>query len=298
MKTYSRLDEIPRGSASSELTEGCLVLEGGAFRGLYTQGFLDTMMLFDLNLSCVIGVSAGALAGMNYVAGQIGRSARINLGHRHDSRYVGTRAIANSHSLLDIGFLVEDRGVLEPFDYERFSRPDQRFVAVTTNCQDGSVSYFEKGQCGDISLAVRASATMPFISPAVRIDGVPHLDGGCACKIPYQWALGQGFDKIIVVKTQDIAYRKPAEVNHTAFRVYRNHRAFAQKLAYSAFDYNRQCDDIERLHAEGRLMRIAPSAPVTVSRLESDMEKLGDLYWLGCADCLDAIDQMRDYLLA
>ena len=138
----------------------------------------------------------------------------------------------------------------------------------------------------------------PFISPAVRIDGVPHLDGGCACKIPYQWALGQGFDKIIVVKTQDIAYRKPAEVNHTAFRVYRNHRAFAQKLAYSAFDYNRQCDDIERLHAEGRLMRIAPSAPVTVSRLESDMEKLGDLYWLGCADCLDAIDQMRDYLLA
>ena len=298
MEIYSKLDEIPWGSASDELMNGCLVLEGGAFRGLYTQGFLDTMMLFGLNLSCVIGVSAGALAGMNYVAGQIGRSARINLGYRHDSRYVGARAIANSHSLLDIGFLVEDRGVLEPFDYERFARPQQRFVAVTTNCLDGSVSYFEKGRCSDISLAVRASATMPFISPAVRIDGIPHLDGGCACKIPYQWALDQGFDKIIVIKTQDVTYRKPAEVNRAAFHVYRNHRAFAQKLAYSALDYNRQCDDIERLHAEGRLLRIAPSAPVTVSRLESDMEKLGDLYWLGCADCLDALGQMHDYLRA
>lgn len=298
METYSKLDEIPRGTASEELLDACLVLEGGAFRGLYTQGFLDAMMLFGLNLSCVIGVSAGALSGMNYVAGQIGRSARINLGYRHDSRYVGAKAVMNSHSLLDIGFLLEERGILEPFDYERFSRPSQRFIAVTTSYLDGSVTYFEKGKYDDISAAVRASATMPFISPAVMVEGTPHFDGGCACKIPYRWALDQGFEKIIVIKTRDVTYRKPAELNHAALRVYRSHPAFAEKLAASAFDYNRQCDEIERLHAEGRLLRFAPSVPVAVSRLEPDMEKLGDLYWLGCADCLDALDELRAYLSA
>ena len=92
-KVYSRLDEIPKGTASDKITEGCLVLEGGAFRGLYTQGFLDAMMENDINLSCVIGVSAGALSGMNYVSGQIGRSGRINLGFRHDSRYIGAMKI-------------------------------------------------------------------------------------------------------------------------------------------------------------------------------------------------------------
>ena len=298
MQRYSKLDEIPRGSASEELSDACLVLEGGAFRGLYTQGVLDAFMIYGLNFSCVVGVSAGALSGMNYVAGQIGRSARINLGFRHDSRYVGARAFAHSHSPLDVGFLVEDRGVLEPFDHARFAESPQRFVAVATSCLDGSVAYFEKGRCSDIYTAVRASATMPFMSPAVMIDGTPYLDGGCACKIPYQWALDQGYRKIVVVKTQDASYRKPAEVNRAAFHVYRNRRAFAQKLAYSALDYNLQCDDIERLHAEGRLLRLAPSAPVTVSRLESDMEKLGDLYWLGCADAIDALDQIRAYIQA
>ena len=69
------IEGIPQGRASDALVPGCLVLEGGAFRGLYTQGFLDVMMERGLNLSCVIGVSAGALAGVNYVSGQIGRSA-------------------------------------------------------------------------------------------------------------------------------------------------------------------------------------------------------------------------------
>lgn len=69
-KVYSGLAGIPDGRASEAVTEACLVLEGGAFRGLYTQGFLDAMMKNDLNLSCVIGVSAGALAGINYVSGR------------------------------------------------------------------------------------------------------------------------------------------------------------------------------------------------------------------------------------
>ena len=204
-KVYSHLTEIPSGKAGSSITEGCLVLEGGAFRGLYTQGFLDAMMVNDINMRCTIGVSAGALGGMNYVAGQIGRSARTNLRFRHDSRYVGAKAVVHSHSLLDVSFLTEERGILEPLDKERFMQPDRQFIAVATNCLNGKAAYFEKGRCSDILQAVRASATMPFISPMVKIDGIPYLDGGCSCKIPYRWALKKGFKKIIVIKTRESA---------------------------------------------------------------------------------------------
>jgi len=295
-KTYSKMAEIPKGTASDRITEGCLVLEGGAFRGLYSQGFLDAMMVNDINMRCVIGVSAGALGGMNYVSGQIGRSARINLGYRHDSRYVGARAILRSHSLLDIGFLTEDRGVLEPFDLARFEAPDRRFIAVTTNCLTGETTYFEKGKCTDIMQAARASATMPFISPMVMIDGVPHLDGGCSCKIPYGWALGQGFEKILVIRTREPEYRKKEKESSAAFRVYRKYPEFAQKLSDSPRDYNRQCDEIEKLNEEGRLLRLAPSAHVTVSRIESDVEKLGELYRLGWDDCAASLDRIKGYL--
>ena len=295
-KTYSGLDRLPRGQASEKLIHGCLVLEGGAFRGLYTQGFLDAMMVNDLNLDCVIGVSAGALSGVSYVSGQIGRSGRINLGYRHDSRYVGLRAFLHSRSLLDIGFLTEDRGILEPMDMARFQRPAQRFVAVATNCLTGEPAYFEKGHCSDIMLGVRASATMPYISPPVLIDGVPYMDGGCSCSIPYQWAIDQGYEKILVIKTRDLTFRKEAKTSGAALRLYRKWPAFAQKLAQSSLRYNEECAEVERLHAEGRLFRIAPSRPVTVSRVEKDMEKLGELYHQGQEDCLVLLREMRAYL--
>ena len=295
-KTYSGLDRLPRGQASEKLTHGCLVLEGGAFRGLYTQGFLDAMMVNDLNLDCVIGVSAGALSGVSYVSGQIGRSGRINLGYRHDSRYVGLRAFLHSRSLLDIGFLTEDRGILEPMDGERFDRPEQRFIAVATNCLTGEPAYFEKGICSDIMLGVRASATMPYISPPVRIDGVPHLDGGCSCAIPYRWALEQEYEKILVIKTRDLTFRKETKTSSAALRFYRKWPAFARNLSVSTLRYNEECSEIERLHAEGRLFRIAPSRPVEVARVEKDVEKLGALYWHGYQDCLDLLDEMRSYL--
>ena len=267
-KTYSGLARLPRGQASENLIHACLVLEGGAFRGLYTQGFLDAMMQHDLNLDCVIGVSAGALSGVSYVSGQIGRSGRINLGYRHDSRYVGLRAFLHSRSLLDIGFLTEDRGILEPMDRERFSRPEQRFVAVATNCLNGETAYFEKGHCPDIMQCVRASATMPYISPPVMIEGVPYLDGGCSCSIPWQWALDQGYEKILVIKTRDLAFRKEAKTSGAARRIYRKWPSFARTLSVSSARYNEECAEIERLHAEGRIFRIAPSKPVTVARVE------------------------------
>lgn len=296
-KEYIRLKRIPGGIASERLVEGCLVLEGGAFRGLYTQGFTDAMMKHDLNLSCVIGVSAGALCGMNYVSGQIGRSARVNLKYRHDRRYVGTKALLNSGSFLDVSFLTEDRGIFkEPFNQERFDREEQRFVAVATSVTTGAATYFEKGHCSDIMAAVRASATMPYISPAVEIDGEAYLDGGCSCKIPYEWALEQGYKKIVVIKTRENGFRKPEKMIAPALTMYKNHAEFSLNLATSNFTYNKQCDEIERLEAEGRLKAFAPSKPVTVSRIERDVNALGDLYWLGYRDACEQMEELKEYL--
>lgn len=297
-QTYSKINEIPSGSASGNLIEACLVLEGGAFRGLYTQGYLDAMMRNNLNFSCVIGVSAGALGGLNYVSGQIGRSARINLSYRHDSRYVGVKALIHSHSFLDVGFLTEDRGIIdEPLDTERLSRPEQRFVAVATNCLNGKPTCFEKGKCGDhLMEGVRASATMPYISPMVTINGTPYLDGGCSCAIPYRWAMKQGYKKIIVIRTRDPLFRKKEARLSPARRIYGKFPALAATLSRSDRRYNRQCEEVELLHKCGRLLRLAPSKPVNVGRVEPDLEKLGELYWLGYHDCLAHLDEIIRYL--
>ena len=295
-KVYSGVDGIPRGHASEVLVPGCLCLEGGAFRGVYGEGVLDAFMQEDLNFQTVIGVSAGALNGLNYVAGQIGRSARTNLTYRHDSEYVGLKALHEAHSPLNLDFLLKTMNAVEPLDEQRFYRPEQRYLAVACSCLTGEPMYFEKGVCGDIMAAIKASASMPYISPMVDVDGIPCLDGGSCCKIPYRWALDQGFEKVVVIRTRERSYRKHEKRSHTAERVYRDYPEFAGKVDSSSRDYNVQCDELLELEQSGRIFTIAPSEHVEVGRLEPDMEKLGALYWMGYADAKRELPGLRAYL--
>ena len=66
------------------LYNAALVLEGGAFRGQYTAGIVDTFLAHHIEFRSVMGVSAGSLCGVNFVSKQYGRAANININHRHD----------------------------------------------------------------------------------------------------------------------------------------------------------------------------------------------------------------------
>ncbi|MBR5758855.1 MAG: patatin-like phospholipase family protein [Thermoguttaceae bacterium] len=127
-KVYSGWDALPKGYSSDVLTEGCLVLEGGAFRALYSAGVTDVLMENGINMSCVCGVSAGALNGANYASGQIGRSARINLRYRHDKNYVGVKPMLTEGGVIGFDYIFGDLEGVEPFDYEAFGK--RRFVST------------------------------------------------------------------------------------------------------------------------------------------------------------------------
>jgi predicted patatin/cPLA2 family phospholipase len=293
---FTGIDQLPTGCASNKITEGCIVLEGGAFRGVYTSGVLDALMQADINLSCTVGVSAGALNGVNYVSGQIGRAGRVNLMYRHDSRYVGVHALMKNKGIIGFDFVFHKMDGIVDFDEQRFNSPDKRFIAAVTNCITGKTEYLEKGKCSDIFQAVRASASMPYVSKMVYVDSTPYLDGGCSSKVPYQWALDNKYDKIVVVRTRPLSYRRKVKQHHGENKIYRKYPEFAKALADTNAKYNYQCEDMNRLEKQGRIFVISPSQPVTVGRLERDMEKLGALYYLGYTDTQNRLDELKEYL--
>ena len=295
-KIYSKIDQLPNGAADNNIVEGCIVLEGGAFRGVYGEGVLDALMQNGINFSCTIGVSAGAMNGMNYVSGDIGRSARTNLRYRHDPRYVGFTALRNNYGVIGFDFVFGQLNQIDPLNQERFWDTRRRFIAVATNCITGCPEYFEKSTCSDIFKAIQASASMPYVSRMVMLDGQPYLDGGCSKSIPYEWALQHKFSKIVVIRTRQEEFRKPDKINKAAFMCYGKHPAFAKVLSEANREYNRECDEIQKLFRQGRLMVIAPSKPIHVGRLEGDMEKLGEIYELGYQDGLNAVNQLKIYL--
>lgn len=298
-KVYSGIQRLPVGRASDKLTEGCLVLEGGAFRGVYTSGVIDALMQEDINLRCVFGVSAGAMNGVNYVSGQIGRSGRVNLRYRHDSRYVGLNALRKDKGIIGFSFVFGEMENVEPLDTERLCRGDREFNAVATCLETGKAEALNFSDAEDIFKAVQASASMPFVSKPVELGDKHYLDGGCACKIPYRFALERGFEKIVVVRTRVRSFRKPLKPDHRVNAekmFYKDYPQFAEELMRSNASYDRQCDELEQLEASGRIFTLAPSDNMSISRLESDMEKLGALYWMGFNDTKARVPELRGYL--
>lgn len=295
---FHNLDDLPKGIASNHLTDVCLVLEGGAFRGLYTSGVCDALMEADINARCTIGVSAGALNGINYVAGQIGRAAHINLKYRNDPRYVGGLAYMQNHGIIGFDFLFGDAGKEYPLDSVRFYAPNRRFVAVATNCMTGQPEFFERGECEDILQACRASASMPFVSQMVYIGEQPYLDGGCSDAIPYQWAIDEGYDKIIIVRTRADEFRQERETmdNPATRTMYRNYPALERALVESASRYNKQCNDIEMLRRKKKVFVISPSEEIDIGRLERDTKRLGDVYYMGYKDTKRLMPRLKEYL--
>ena len=183
-----------------------LLLEGGSLRGLFTAGVLDTFMENDVYFPAVAGVSAGSLNAVNYASHQPGRSASINLRYRHDSRYFGPKAALRGGSLFGLKFMLNDVKKEVPFDEETFAHGGMRVIAVATNVETGKPAYFEKGKTDfPFDEAVRASASLPLASVPVVLDGQPYLDGGCSCPIALNWALNEGFEKIVVITTRQKA---------------------------------------------------------------------------------------------
>ncbi len=297
-KRFFNMDSLPSGHASERLIEGCAVLEGGAFRAIYGEGVLDYLMEQDINLSCAIGVSAGALNGLNYVSGQIGRSVRTNLAYRHNSRYVGFKAMVHSGSPLNIDFLLKDMNEKDPLDEERFYRKEQRFIAVATDCDTVETVYFEKGKCEDIMQAIKASASLPYLSRMIKVGDRRCLDGGITCNIPYRWALEEGYEKIVLVLTREKGFRNELkdDAPRTGERIYRRHKQFGASIDDLPRRYNEEMDEIDALEEEGRVFCIRPSQPVDVARVESDINKLSALYYLGYHDAMRRMDALKAYL--
>lgn len=302
-KVYSGLDQLPSGFASRNFTKGCIVMEGGGFRGLYTGGVIDALMLKDVNIQATVGVSAGAMYGFCYTSAQLG-TARFNLTYRHDDRYLGAQALIKNHGIMGWDFLFGGYALPNTESYRRFYDDNRRFVAVVSNLRTGQAEYMEKGDfehesCLDIVGATCASASLPYVTEPYALGDEVYLDGGCCDKIPYQWALDQGYEKIVVVRTQHRDYRKTIGRTSRAaaqFAFGKKYPLFAEALATSDERYNQQCDELEKLEAEGRIFVIAPSEPVDVSRLEGDMEKLGELYHLGFDDTMSCMDELKAYL--
>ena len=257
-----------------------LVLEGGGMRGVFTSGVLDYLMDNKVQFPYVIGVSAGACNGLSYISNQRGRARTSNIELLEEYDYISIKHLFSKRNILDSDLLFyEFPEHIVPFDYDTYFSSTMRFVMVTTNCLTGEANYLEDKKSKERVIdIVKASSSLPFVSPITYVDEVPMLDGGIVDSIPLAHAIQEGYTKNLVVLTRPKGYRKETKDIKVPSFIYRKYPKLREALSSRCAAYNAQLDLVDEYEEKGLIMTIRPQQPVEVDRLEKDVKKLETLY--------------------
>ena len=234
-----------------------LVLEGGAMRGMYTAGVLDTFLDKDFWVDGIISVSAGALFGVNYPSRQKGRAIRYNKKFISDKRYISFKSLLSTGNIVNKDFaFYEVPFKYDVFDNKMFKESDIDFYVAVTNLQTAQAEYVKLIDPLAQMEVLRATSAMPYVSRPVEIDGIPYLDGAIADSIPVEQMQKLGYDKIIVILTRTLEYRKSKPMIWIAKWFYRRYPHFADAVNQRYTMYNRQVENVIKLAEKGDIFVI------------------------------------------
>ena len=274
-----------------------LVLEGGAMRGLFTAGVLDIFLDNNVEVTDVVGVSAGTLFGVNYVSKQRGRALRYNLKYINDKRYMNVKSWLKTGNLINKDFTYYKLPFqLDVFDNKTFKESPINFFATVTNIETGEAEFVKIKDAYKQMETLRATSALPFISEIIEVGDKKYLDGGISNSIPIDFFEKQDFDKVIVILTRPITYRKEKTTGIQYKLFYKKYPKLVEKLENRYKEYNDTVDKIVELEKEGKLFVIRPSENITIKRLEKDVEKLQKVYDLGLKDGNNIIEDLKQYL--
>lgn len=275
-----------------------LVLEGGAMKGVYTAGVLDFFLDAGIDFEKCYGVSAGACCMCSYLSKQRGRALATMTDYLNDKDYWGLSSLLRTGDLFNVQMCYRDiPEKLNPFDYEAFDKNPSRGYAVVTNIETGFAEYIPLQEMHRDIEAVRASASMPFVSRNVDIGGKLYLDGGLADPIPILHAVTDGCRKNVVVMTKEEGYwRSPMRHAGAARLKYAKYPKVYELIKNRHNAYNETLRYIYEQVEEGTVFLIQPRYKSDVSRTEKDASKLRALYEEGYEEAAARKEELLAFL--
>ncbi len=276
-----------------------LVLEGGAMRGMFTSGILDVFMEEGIKFGGVVGVSAGAAFGCNYKSEQIGRALRYNKKYCKDKRYCSLYSLITTGDMYGAEFcyktLPEE---LDLFDNDTYEKNPMEFFVVASDVVTGKSVYKKCDSFRNGNLEwIRASASLPFVSRVVSVDGYKLLDGGITDAIPLEFMEKQGYDKNIVILTRPEGYYKKKNNLGPALKMaLKKYPAMIEAMEKRHTMYNEELEYVKKREKEGSILVLRPSADLPIKRTTHSEELLQKTYDLGYEMAKEKLSQIKEFL--
>ncbi len=268
-------------------------------RGLFSAGVMDVMMDHDISFDGVVGVSAGAAFGCNFISGQRGRSIRYNKRFAKDWRYCSLRSWLKTGDLFGADFayhVVPTK--YDIFDNAAFEANPTKFYVVCTDVETGKPVYKHCKESGHKFFDwIRASASMPVVSRVVQLDGKKLLDGGVSDSIPLAFLEQQGYERNVVVLTQPDGYEKQHNKLMPLMRLgLKKYPNMVQALDERHIMYNNQLEYVKKQEQSGNILAIRPDAPLPIGHTSHNPDTMQRVYDLGCKKGKEMAGRIKEFL--
>ena len=277
-----------------------LVLEGGAFRSIYSCGVIDALLDKEIKADYLIGTSAGIAFGVCYASNQPGRNYDIVTKYGVTKDYMGMRHFLNPKkcSYFNNDYVYNEiPNVLAPFDYEEFARFKGDVIAVATNVDTGKAEYLPVPREPGKLRPLMASCALPILSPIIMYKQAGYLDGGITDAIPFKKALLDGCDKVIVVLTREKDYIKTESksIKHVLIH-YRKFPELCEAFLDRCNKYNLSIAELNELEAQNKALVFRPKNVEGFRRTERNLTKIRELYNDGYLTALDRMDEIKAFI--
>lgn len=281
-----------------------LVLQGGGLRGMFTAGVLDFFLDHALLAESVVGVSMGTICGYSYVSGAPGRTVKMCLQYRDDPRFMSLLNLLLTGNYVGNRFIFDTiPNRIEHIPESWFTDSPMALTTVATNVDTGEVDYAVLRKGGGLERQTRyvvGSASLPYVSRMVKVDGKRLLDGGVVESIPYAVGLDAYRGREVVVLTRERSYVREPKHERASRRIARAryHRTpeLLDRLETRVPEYNRELREVERLHDSGDIFAIWPDAPIESKTYEKDKDKLLATYEQGLRCAAEQWDDLLAFL--
>lgn len=275
-----------------------LVMEGGGMRGLYTAGVLDAFLDNNISFDGIVGVSAGACFGPNFLSGQRGRALRYNKRFNPSRKYMGVMNWLRDGDFFNSRLAYDEvPRRLEPFDDESYKKSKVPLYAVCTNTTTGEAEYMQVKSVFEDMDIIHASSAIPFLSTPVKIGDYSYLDGAIADSIPWEKTLEMGFDKIVVILTKDAGFVRK-KISSLLCKLFygKKYPKVGEALINRHISYNDSKDRLFKMAETGKVKIIMPSKRVKIGRIERDPNRMQDMYELGLRDANADMKSIKEFL--
>ncbi len=275
-----------------------LVLEGGGLRGIFTAGVLDFFLEKNINFDNCLAVSAGACLGASYMSRQHRRGFDAVADHINKKEYASFYNLITTGDFFHVDYsyrrIVEE---FNPFDNEAYMNNPMKFQVVMTNVRTGEAEYPHVKDAIKEIIYIRASASLPFLSRMVKIDGNLYLDGGVSDPIPIKKSIENGNGRNVIIMTRDRKYRKKqSKLGKISAVRYKRYPEFVELMNTRFSRYNDTLEYIYELERQGKVFIIQPEAPLKMGRIEKNREKLSAVYNTGYKEAEKQYESLMEYI--